>query len=112
MKRISVLAMVMLLITAVSYGQELGINIGNKAPDLIGTSPDGKTFKLSETNGHLVLLVFWAGWCGPCRVENPNVVNVYNKYKDKEFENGKGFTVFSVSLDRTADQWKKSFTAD
>ncbi len=98
MKRLFISAIVILLFTGASFGQQLGINIGNKAPDLIGKSPKGETFKLSETNGHLVLLDFWAGWCKACRVENPNVVNVYKKYKDKEFENGKGFTVFSVSL--------------
>jgi len=96
-----------------SFAQEkIGIGIGNKAPEIIGTSPDGKTFKLSETNGKLVLLDFWAAWCGPCRRENPNVVNAYNKYKDKKFTNGKGFTIFSVSLDRTADAWKKAIADD
>jgi thiol-disulfide isomerase/thioredoxin len=58
------------------------------------------------------LLDFWAGWCGPCRRENPNVVQAYKKYKDREFTNAKGFTVFSVSLDRTEDQWKRAIVAD
>ena len=69
------------------------IQPGQPAPDLTLTGPDGKTYSLSDLKGQVVLLDFWAAWCGPCRRENPNVVNVYNRYKDK------GFTIFSVSLD-------------
>ena len=63
------------------------------APDIKLPGPDGKVRALSDLKGKVVLLDFWASWCGPCRRENPNVVKIYNKYKDK------GFTVFSVSLD-------------
>ncbi len=92
--------------------QKIGTSIGDKAPELIGKSPTGKTLKLSDTKGKLVLLDFWAGWCPPCRRENPNVVKAYNEYKDKKFTNGKSFTIFSVSLDRTADMWKKAIADD
>lgn len=112
MKKFFIFLAVILVGTSVSYGQQLGVNVGNKAPELIGASADGKTFKLSDTKGKVVLLDFWAGWCGPCRRENPIVVQAYKKYKDKEFTNGKGFTVFSVSLDRTEDQWVKAIAAD
>ena len=97
--------------TAVAQ-QKLGTGIGSKAPELIGKTPTGETLKLSDTKGKLVLLDFWAGWCGPCRKENPNVVNVYNEFKDKSFTNGNSFTVFSVSLDRTADQWTNAIKDD
>ena len=113
MKKTLVIAALILFGSGISIAQpKLGINVGNKAPELIGKSFTGETYKLSDTKGQLVLLDFWAAWCSPCRRENPVVVNAYKKYKDKNFENGKGFTVFSVSLDRTEDAWKKGVEAD
>ncbi|NRB63107.1 MAG: TlpA family protein disulfide reductase [Saprospiraceae bacterium] len=69
------------------------IRVGAPAPEVSLPSPDGKTYNLSDLKGQIVLLDFWASWCRPCRMENPNVVKVYEKYKNQ------GFTVFSVSLD-------------
>ncbi|HKI89194.1 MAG TPA: TlpA disulfide reductase family protein [Draconibacterium sp.] len=113
MKKLGLALAVVLLATGISMAQaKIGVNIGNKAPELMGTSFNGSTLKLSDTHGKLVLLDFWAAWCPPCRKENPNVVRAYNEYKDKNFTNGKGFTVFSVSLDRTADAWKKAIADD
>jgi thiol-disulfide isomerase/thioredoxin len=76
------------------------------APDIALKNPEGKVIKLSSLRGKIVLVDFWASWCGPCRKENPNVVAVYNKYKDK------GFTVYSVSLDKDAEAWKRAIKAD
>ncbi len=90
----------------------LGTGIGNKAPELAGPSTNGKELKLSDTRGKVVLLDFWAGWCGPCRRENPVVVAAYQKYKDKKFSVGKGFTVFSVSLDRDQASWVNAIAQD
>lgn len=69
------------------------IQVGQPAPDISLPSPTGKNYSLSDLKGQVVLLDFWASWCGPCRMANPKVVEAYKKYKDK------GFTVFSVSLD-------------
>jgi len=81
---------------------------GAEAPNISLPNPEGKVIELKSLRGKVVLLDFWASWCGPCRRENPNVVNVYNKYKDK------GFTVYSVSLDRPGgmENWKAAIAAD
>lgn len=85
---------------------------GEKAPEISLKSTDGKILKLSKLKGKMVLVDFWASWCGPCRQENPRVVEAYNKYKGMKFQNAKGFEVFSVSLDRNEDAWKKAIEAD
>ncbi len=69
------------------------VRIGAPAPDIDLPGLDGKNRKLSDLKGNVVLLDFWASWCGPCRKANPHVVEVYQKYKKQ------GFDVFSVSLD-------------
>lgn len=76
------------------------------APEITLPNPEGQLIKLSSLKGKVVLLDFWASWCGPCRKENPNVLAMYNKYVSK------GFTVFSVSLDSDKEAWKRAIKAD
>lgn len=81
------------------------IRIGQEAPDLAFESPAGDTLSLFSLRGKMVLVDFWAAWCPPCRKDNPYLVDIYRKYKDSEFENGSGFTIYSVSLDRDRESW-------
>jgi peroxiredoxin len=79
---------------------------GKPAPDFELPNPDGEGIKLSDYKGKVVLLDFWASWCGPCRKENPHVVEIYEKYKNH------GFDVLSVSLDKDRDKWLQAIEKD
>ncbi|NVO18443.1 MAG: TlpA family protein disulfide reductase [Bacteroidetes bacterium] len=80
--------------------------IGSMAPEITLNDTDGNPRSLSSLRGKVVLLDFWASWCGPCRKENPNVVKAYVKFHSK------GFEVFSVSLDKDRESWLKAIAAD
>jgi len=73
---------------------------------------EGEKVSLDDYEGKVILLDFWASWCGPCRKENPNIVEAYGKFKNSKFNNGKGFVVLSVSLDRAEQPWKDAIVKD
>lgn len=98
--------------TASSADAVTGLGIGNLAPELSLPSPEGKTISLSAYRGKIVLIDFWAAWCMPCRVENPNLVKVYERFKNKKFTSGNGFTIYSISLDYKPDQWTEAIAKD
>ncbi|MGQ9864098.1 MAG: peroxiredoxin family protein [Bacteroidia bacterium] len=83
-----------------SYG------VGALAPEIALPSPEGKILKLTDLRGKWVLIDFWASWCRPCRVENPFVVQLYKKYKDR------GFEIFGVSLDVDKNAWLQAIQKD
>jgi thiol-disulfide isomerase/thioredoxin len=84
----------------------LATKIGEEAPEIILPSPEGQDMALSSLRGKVVLIDFWASWCGPCRKEMPNVVKAYKKYKNK------GFEIFGVSLDQDRDRWLEAIAKD
>lgn len=103
---------IMLLITTASFSQKKGTQIGQIAPEISNTAPDGSEIALSDLRGKIVLIDFWASWCRPCRYENPNLVRAWKKYKNKNFVNGKNFTIYSISLDRNKKQWTHAIKSD
>lgn len=84
------------------YETNKGVEIGDLAPDINLKQPNGTNLKLSSLRGKVVLIDFWASWCGPCRAEFPNVKAVYEKYKSK------GFEIYGVSLDKDSSSWTNS----
>lgn len=88
------------------YKELSRLAIGNDAPDIVMNTPTGEVLSLSSLRGKIVLIDFWASWCKPCRMENPNVVKLYAKYKDK------GFEILGVSLDKEKEAWVQAIKDD
>lgn len=107
-----ILVGIILLAGLLTSSNTPSVMLGSLAPEIELTNPEGKTIRLKDLRGKMVLIDFWASWCGPCRQESPNVVEAYNKYNKRKFKDAKGFEVFSVSLDRNEAAWKKAIADD
>jgi len=82
------------------------VEVGKPAPEIELPTSDGKTIKLSDYKGKIVLVDFWASWCGPCREANEEVIEVFNEY------NKIGFEILSISLDRKKEYWQRAIRDD
>jgi len=80
--------------------------VGSEAPQIVLNDPNGVSVPLASLRGKVVLIDFWASWCKPCRIENPNVVRLYNRYKDQ------GFEIYGVSLDKNKNNWVSAIKQD
>jgi thiol-disulfide isomerase/thioredoxin len=82
------------------------VNVDDKAPDFTAPDPNDVAISLNTTLGKLTILDFWASWCGPCRVDSPNLVKVHNAYKDN------GLAIIGISLDKNKGSWEKAIEND
>jgi thiol-disulfide isomerase/thioredoxin len=101
MKQLLVIAVLLVSITVSAQPK-----IGSPSPEIMLKDVDGNDISLSSLKGKVVLIDFWASWCGPCRRANKYLVNVYPKLK------AKGFEIYSISIDDDKDDWKKAIAAD
>lgn len=85
---------------------EEGVSVGDIAPDFIAPDINGNTQALYTSLGKYTLIDFWASWCGPCRVDSPNLVKIHETYKDK------GLAVIGVSIDKDKESWQKAIASD
>jgi peroxiredoxin len=96
----------LLMYFSIASAQPTGVNIGNIAPDIRLPDLEGDTVSLYSFRNKIVLIDFWASWCAPCVNEQPELAQLYKKYKNSVFKIGKGLEIFGVSLDNKKKSWE------
>ena len=111
MQRRFIIQIILLLIVALGawlfyVSRQPRFTSGEPAPDFIMYRQNGNLVQLKDYRGKFVLLHFWGSWCGPCRAENPHLVELYKKYHSR------GFYILSVGIERNAEAWKRAIQQD
>jgi thiol-disulfide isomerase/thioredoxin len=89
-----------------------GYDSGQQAPDFSSTLISGERFSLSDLRDNYILLDFWGSWCGPCRVENPHLVELYNEFHNQSFNNAENFEIVSVAIETNEARWRHAIIRD
>lgn len=105
-KKLLLAAVLLIINITFLHAQPQGPEPGNTAPDIKLANPKGEIVSLTAFRGKIVLIDFWATWCAPCLKEQPELAELYKRYKNGVFTTGKGFEIYGVSLDNNKTSWE------
>lgn len=106
-----IIGVVLLIVGRHFYMKPRFIN-GEKVPTIEAELKNGTAFNLADLKGRYVLLDFWGSWCGPCRVENPRLVELHQQFGNASFEDASGFTIVSIGVEDNRERWERAIIQD